>query len=633
MSVQNAGAIVREARLKAGLSQEKLSEGICSVLSLSRIENGTAGISPATFEALMAHAGAPCNAYPVFSNRTDFECFYTLKRARFYLNHWQLKEAAEELHIIEELNFANNKYYYQEWLFLWSKLQFRSGCGNHTEIYQALLEAIHLSRPVMDFSDFRDLLLSTIEIELLISIAQEAFYLNKSGICLEICTQISTYLNNSTLSFVEKDRLLAEYAIVYSKYLLAEQDYTTALKLADDFRLKMIKNSDDPWLHELTFLTGLGYYYTGENETALLYFKMVFFSSHSIESCYATTIQHFLSEKLGISLWDSSTAITEIPLVSYAQKKVIDSSGFTDGTYDLFSQETLTLGGLIRELRMEQNLSQQTLCQGLCSKSKLSKIENNTLQPDVTLAQSLLQRLGISDTVFTFYGNKHEAGLQNLRLQLTLTPFSEIDATMKYIEEMQQLCSEKDIVYIQYAVYKKARYSSNHEDHAKNLLQALHLTLPDFDFNNIQNYRFSWLELTILNNYCNAYRKHIPPKGILHLYKLLEYYNTSILDVLNKKRVFGILFSDLSAALYNQKRYVELVELAPYCALPAVRCTLQCLAVFLANYAQALGQLQHTEEIPLSASHAYYNLLITGSTKIAENLKTWIYNDFNSHLF
>ena len=62
MSVRNAGKTIREARLKAGLTQEQLSEGVCSVLSLSRIENGSAGVSPVTFQALMAHAGAPCSS-------------------------------------------------------------------------------------------------------------------------------------------------------------------------------------------------------------------------------------------------------------------------------------------------------------------------------------------------------------------------------------------------------------------------------------------------------------------------------------------------------------------------------------------------------------------------------------------
>ena len=67
MSVRNAGKTIREARIKAGLTQEQLSEGVCSVLSLSRIENGSAGVSPVTFQALMAHAGAPCEVYPIFA--------------------------------------------------------------------------------------------------------------------------------------------------------------------------------------------------------------------------------------------------------------------------------------------------------------------------------------------------------------------------------------------------------------------------------------------------------------------------------------------------------------------------------------------------------------------------------------
>ena len=58
MSINNAGKIIKEARLRAGLTQEELSDGICSALSLSHIENNHTGISPVTFQALMANAGA-----------------------------------------------------------------------------------------------------------------------------------------------------------------------------------------------------------------------------------------------------------------------------------------------------------------------------------------------------------------------------------------------------------------------------------------------------------------------------------------------------------------------------------------------------------------------------------------------
>lgn len=245
MSIQNAGAIIREARLNAGLSQEKFSEGVCSTLSLSRIENGTAGVSPATFQALMAHAGISCEAFPVFANRIDFDCFYTLKRTRFFLNSWQLHSAYDELEKIEEMHWAENKFYYQEWLLLHCKLQFRSGCGNHQQIYDMLLSAIRISRPEFEAGAIHKLLLSMNEIELFIALAQESLYLNHLDLCLNISTQISSYLTNSQISHFTKNQLLAENAIVYIKYLLAVKDYKNALNIADSFRHQVVIDMND----------------------------------------------------------------------------------------------------------------------------------------------------------------------------------------------------------------------------------------------------------------------------------------------------------------------------------------------------------------------------------------------------
>ena len=132
MSVRNAGTTIKEARLKAGLTQEKLSENVCSVLSLSRIENGSCGVSPSTFQALMQHAGVSCETYPIFANRTDFDCFYALKQVQFFLNSHQLTLAYDELSHIESMHWADNRFYYQEWLYLYCRMQSYSGTCNHT---------------------------------------------------------------------------------------------------------------------------------------------------------------------------------------------------------------------------------------------------------------------------------------------------------------------------------------------------------------------------------------------------------------------------------------------------------------------------------------------------------------------
>jgi transcriptional regulator with XRE-family HTH domain len=520
MSVLNAGSIIREARLKAGLTQEQLSEGVCSSLSLSRIETGTAGVSPSTFQSLMAHAGAPCEAFPAFANRADFDCFYTLKRARFYLDSWQLTECDAQLESIENMRWSNNRFYYQEWLYLHCKLQFRSGHCVHQQIFDLLLDAIHISRPHFDTMDFHKLLLSITEIELCTLLAQEALYLGKSEMCLNICNQLSAYLSRSEFSYLEKDRLLAEHAIVYTQYLLSAKDYQSALHLADMHRRQMAANLEDAPLHELTFLTAISHYHLGNLENALLYFKVAFFSAHSIESTYATICLNYVKEYWDVTLPEDFDAFEDIPLRHFAEKKAIDTSLMGDGTYDDFSSDILTIGSLIHELRLEQKLSQQMLCQGLCSKSKLSKIENGTLQPEIILAQTLLQRLGISDQVFTFYGDSHETALQEYLLRIIKTRRTQIPLRLDYLNQMDLLCTSNDSLYQQFILFEQALCQTDATAKIIYLQKALALTMPDFDFKYLPSYRLSWMELSILNHICSTYAMNTPSKGILRFYNL-----------------------------------------------------------------------------------------------------------------
>lgn len=629
MSVQNAGNTIREARLKAGLSQERLSEGVCSALSLSRIENGSAGVSPSTFQALMAHTGIGCEAFPFFASRRDFDCFYSLKRVRFFLDSWQLSDACAELEKIENWEWAGNKFYHQEWLLLHCFLQFRSGCGDHAEIFTTLLDAIHISRPEFDASNFRTMLLSTNEIELFLLLAQEYLYLNKPDLCLGICTQISAYLTNLQFSHFEKDHLTALHALVYTKYLLATSDYNSALNLADTYRHKMAANLDDSLLHELTFLTALGYYYTDQADKALELYKTVFVSAHSIESCYATICQHYANTHLDLTLPESFSMFQEIPLVSFPIKKATDTI-LGDGTYDLFSPDALSIGGLIRSLRLEQNLSQITLCQGLCSKSKLSKIENGTLQPDVILTQTLLQRLGISDRAFTFYANPKEAKLQELCIHLIQARKYEYELKEKYISEIKNLCSSKDSMYLQFVSFGNALCESNIEKKLQKLHESLSITLPDFDITYILNYRLSWLELNILNNLCCTYADYNPIQGILYFYNLLEYCKHIPIDNLAKKRFFPVTLGMFIRHLYIQKRFSEVNALAP--VVSEIKYSLYFTAHIYTHYCQSLGECNAFSDATYYAHYAYYNALIEDAYRNAEILKKDISDDFRISL-
>lgn len=604
MGVRNAGKAIREARLKAGLTQEQLSEGVCSVLSLSRIENGSAGVSPVTFQALMAHAGASCEVYPIFANRTDFECFYSLNRARFYMDSWQLDYAFKELNKIEDLHFANKKLYYQEWLSLYGRLLVRSGCKNHSAIYDLFSMALHITRPQIDYSDFRHLLLSIVEIELLIDIAQELLYLGKCDLCYSICSQIASYLTNAEIDYLKKDYLYAEYAIVYTKYLLEKKDYKEALAIADSNRHKMVQNSEDSPLLELTFLTSLGYYYTGEVETAYTYFKNAFYAAHSIESCYATIYRNYVLSKHLFSLDDCLAQMNDIPLIVFPIKKAINTLALTDGTYDFFSPDILTIGRLIHELRTEQGISQIVLCQGLCSKSKLSKIENDALQPDVFLTEALLQRLGISECGFTFWGSERESRLYELKFKLTHTRLLTNEQIENYLHQFHSLITKKDNILMQRYTFDCNLLSSSPEECIQNLHTALAYTLPDFDIRFIYNYHLSHSELSILNNIGFQYRNIDGNKSKLYFAKLLDYLSVHSLDILFINSVFLLTLYKYEHSLYTQHHYHEAADLFTSSNHQLLKGNLATFGYFLFYYCQCLAECQQYESATKFAHYA-----------------------------
>lgn len=590
MAIRNAGKIIREARLKAGLTQEQMSEDICSVLTLSRIENNSAGVSPSLFQALMSRAGAPRNIFPVFPNRKDFDCFYTLKRARLYLESWQLQEAYDELLKVKNADFSNNKFHYQEWLYLQGCLQSRSGSCEHQLIYEIFISALNITKPNIDFSDLSNELFSDIELELLIEISNELLYLSQSDLSYIICSQLESYINNAELSFIERDRLLSRNAIARTKYLLYTHDYNKALETINEYRHLMVVNSENTSLLELNFWTAMSYYYCGNIEKAHQMFNDTFYSARAIESCYATTCLKFVSENTSIVIDDYIKSLPPINCKTFKYEKITDSLSLSDGTYDLFSPDVLTLGRLIYVLRKEQNISQAVLCQGLCSKSKLSKIENDQLQPDIFLSEALLQRLGVSERVFSFWGNSNYKILYELKSKILNSKLTSLKEQFALLKQFKELLSENNNILLQFYYALSYDFLDESERRIATLQNALNLTLPDFDILNINNYRLSLIELGIIGNIAYEYREISPSKSNLYFSKLLEYRNLSSVNIMFQSLVYPIFIYKYAHSLYHQKYYLQLSNLYTFSVARILKIHLDSLGFFTLFFVQALGE-------------------------------------------
>lgn len=605
MSILNAGITIKKARTSAKFTQQQLADGICKITTLSQIENGSLNASTAVFEALMSRLGISYTTYPCFCSRTDFDCFYTLKRAHFYLESWQLKEAVHELDFVETHHWADNKFHYAEWVLLYAKAQFLSGTCDHQTNYSFLVHGLSITNPNLDFSDFGSQLFSTSELEYLILIAEECLHLHREKECYSICINIQKYLNNAHIAFLDKDRLLAETAVALGKYYLTQKQYDMALSIIEPARYQMVINKIDLPLIRLTYLKGLSLYLDGQVQDGLSNMKVALYSAHAIQSCYATICVNYLKEYTNICT-DELLPLESIPLVSFPIKETIYPNNLTNGAYDIFDKNALTIGQIIGQLREEQGISASMIYQGLCSKATYSRIERNETQPDLYLVEALLQRLGYSERPFVFYSNDKDNSFYTLKFKSINIRHSEHSQLIAYLEQMEELSSTKNILQHQYLIGRRATLCKSTEKQIDTYFKSLHCTLPDFDISRIHEYRLSWAEWSALNNIAFLYAKtNTPCESIYYFKQLISYASSCKLDILFHKNVYLTTLERYCDSLYRQNHYSDIRCFFDNSILGTFRCHTNLYSFLLFFYCQAMGECDNLDEAVQYGNYAF----------------------------
>lgn len=633
MSIYNAGTAIRLARKEAHLTQEKLSEGICSPSMLSQIENGSRGVSSSAFEALMSRTGRSTKALPCFSSREDFDCFYSLKRTQFYIGCWQLESAYSELAQVESHNWADNKHHYAEWLLLHCKIQFYSGTGNHENNYRRLLYCLEITHPNLDLHSLSSHLFSISEIEALTLLAQEALYTNRADLCLTIYKQIKDYLSRSQFSHMDKARLLAEATIAIAKYYISRDQYSLALPLTEESWNEMTILHIDMPLLQLSFLRAICLLHLEQQDEAYHLMKVVLYSAHGIGSCYFTICKNYLAQILSTATLQELFPLDDIPLSEFGEIRTIDVSNLSDGIYDPASSSVFTIGKLIRTLRKEQKLSADVLCSGLCSKSKLSKIENDQQDAPILLLEALLQRLGISERPFVFFGDELENNFNNWHEQFLRLDNRHKQDAFSCLSQMEEISSDDNPLQKQLILFYKSDFCTDPKEELALYYDALACTLPDFNINRILDYRLSWAELSILNNIAHTFIKtDTPAQGLIYFSQLISYYNTFVPDPFLRNSTYAISANMYCRSLYLQKHYSDTV-----CIFDPSHFNLSCFPIrvqcsFLFYYCQALGECKLNTMAKQFGNYAYAMQYLMGSSKNADSLKEHLKNNFSIEL-
>lgn len=185
MANYKAGDVIRMTRKSIGMSQETLCDGICSVETLSRIENGKHRVKKETYEHLMARMERTTGKNYAICTSDDMELLEERTHLEDALTKYDYSEAERYLNLLKEKVSDNilNKQFIKN---TEAVLNHYNGKISTEELKKEIEDAIKLTVP--EYEKHLDGIYPYTEQELLMLLRLANAYLKSK--CYEKCIQI-----------------------------------------------------------------------------------------------------------------------------------------------------------------------------------------------------------------------------------------------------------------------------------------------------------------------------------------------------------------------------------------------------------------------------------------------------------
>ena len=275
------------------------------------------------------------------------------------------------------------------------------------------------------------------------------------------------------------------------------------------------------------------------------------------------------------------------------------------------------IGLFIKKKREEQHIRQEDLCRGICDKSTLSRIERGKQEPSSGILGVLLQRLGINEDQLAVLLGPKDFEISDLQKEIVaLNSQKEYEKAAEKIRRLEQLVEPTDKITQQFILRCKALayFPEDYPASRDLLLQALSLTLPDFDFDHISDYLLGIEEVKILNQIANSYSEAGDRRFAIHIYRqLFEDPRKRLFNIEAELTLLPLLAYNYSRLLGLERRYEEEIEIATLGQKTCIKYNkCQYLGGLLLNISCALRELGQDKESRSKLIDSFYAYHLMG---------------------
>ena len=240
----------------------------------------------------------------------------------------------------------------------------------------------------------------------------------------------------------------------------------------------------------------------------------------------------------------------------------------------------LFLGEYIKQERIKQGITQEQLCEGICDPITISRMENGKQMPSYNRIRAFLQRLGLPDERYFALLSKNELKIKALQDEIRAdsirfyraAPENRAgiqEAGLQKLEELEKLAEPDDRIIRQYIISERVTFGKRDgpytsEERLELLLDALRMTIPNLDLEEINLNLYSMEETTLLNHIAVTYAQMGQPKKAIDIYrKLLKYVQKHYREGMSRYAgKFALVACNYTNALFKLGRYNDALEVA-----------------------------------------------------------------------
>ena len=276
--------------------------------------------------------------------------------------------------------------------------------------------------------------------------------------------------------------------------------------------------------------------------------------------------------------------------------------------------QNISIGECIRQRRKELNLTQEELCFGICETSTLSRIENGRHAPCRSKINALLQRLGLPEERYYALASPNELEVEALKKEIVgFNSSKNTEKALEYIQKLEAIVEPDDHLTQQFIMRSKIlagdlkhKYTPEHQ--IELLLQAIHLTQPDFKLDAIPNYLYTIDEIKLINSIALVYSRLKQYSVAINIHKQLQtYIEAHYSESITSGSILELVLFNYARELGLNKQYQESIQYAQQGRKTCIQyghCN--CLPGFLAIMAECYYFLNQPKKSAEYYKEAYY---------------------------